>query len=180
MTDAELKAATLSEDDTKDVDGFLNEGVHDVVITSARFDKNANGKVFVEVDVVDDSNRKGSAKIWFEGGAIPYSINTIRTIFVHNADSKEDKDKLRAYFKSPKDLYEISQILPKLEGKQCWYSSQKTDETYEAKDGTTKHRYENNVWGFEPTLKPRDERHQDIAPSEDDLEKEVDLSEIPF
>lgn len=185
MTEEELKKATLSEEDTKAVGGFLNEGVHDVTVKSAKFDKNPNGKVFVEVEVADDSDRKGSAKLWFEGGATPYSLNTIRTIFVHNAETKEDKDKLREFFKAPKSLHVISEVLPKLTGKQCWYSSQKTEETYEANDGSTKHRYENNVWAFEPTLKPRNEEsqetsHQDNLPDDRDVDEPIDLSEIPF
>ena len=189
MTDEELKQVTFSEEDTKEMGGFIREGIHEVTITKVEFKKNGNGKPFLNVEVKNEDDATGSSKIWFTGNATPYSINTIRTIFVHNAETKEDKDKLRDFFKGVENLYVLSQTVNKLVGKQCWYAVEKTDETYEDDDGNTKHRYDRSVWGYEPNFKNRklsqdevlsEAKKQDSLPTEDEVDQPIDLSEIPF
>jgi len=185
MTPQELKSVAFSEEDVKEIGGFIREGIHSVTIEKVGFEKNANDKPYLNVEVKDENGNEGAAKIWFTGAAIPYSINTIRTIFVHNASNEEDKEKLRQFFKGleGKSLYELSQFTDKLVGKQAWYSVRKTDETYEDKDGNTKSRYDRSIWGYEPTFKDEKETaSKDVALSVEEFEEapEFDLSDIPF
>lgn len=175
MTDEELKNMTLSEEDLKE-STYFTEGVHAVTITEADFEKNPNGKVFLNVKVEGVNGEQGSARLWFTGAATPFSVDKIRKIFVHNAKDDEQKQKIRDFFKSMKSLYEMSQLIQKLPGKSCWYTIQKTEETYIDNNGDEKYRYERNIWGYEPKLKSKSENiAEDI-----DLSEPVDLSEIPF
>ena len=74
-----------------------------------------------------------------------------------------------------KSLYELSQLVQKLPGKSCWYTVEKTEETYTDNNGDEKHRYERNIWAYEPKLKSKS--GENVV---EDIPEEVDLSEIPF
>lgn len=173
MTDEELKNMTLSEEDVKE-STYFTQGVHAVTITEAGFEKNPNGKVFLNVKVEGVNGEQGEARLWFTGAATPFSVDKIRKIFIHNAKDDDQKQKVRDFFKNMKSLYEMSQLVQKLPGKSCWYTVEKTEETYTDNNGDEKHRYDRNIWGYEP--KPKKKTDEVI----EDIPEEVDLSEIPF
>lgn len=176
MTEQELKNMTLSEEDVKE-STFFTTGVHKVSITEAAFEKNASEKVFLRIAVKGVEGQEGEAKLWFTGGATPFSVDKIRKIFVHNAEDDEQKQKVRDYFKGMKSLYDLSQLAGKLPGKECWYTVEKTEETYVDQNGDERYRYEKNIWAYEPKLKKKESASEVVA---DDIPDEVDLSDIPF
>lgn len=184
MNEEELKSVTFSDDDVKE-NVFFMQGVHSVIIKKATIDKNKAGKPFIQLDVEGENGEEGSARRWFTGAATPYTIDTIRKIFVHNAKNEDDKQKLRDFFKTVKTLYDIAQIKDRLIGKQCWFTLQKSDDTYIDENGDEKNSYDKNFWGYEPTLKTekkpvkREEPSQDVV-LEDVDDSPIDLSEIPF
>lgn len=109
---------------------------------------------------------------------------------MHNAENDDDKQKLRDFFKTVTSLYDIAQIKDKLIGKQCWYTVEKSDETYINENGEEKNRYNKNFWGYEPTLNPKKKAEKseeatkvakvmDYAP-EEVSDEPIDFSEIPF
>ena len=59
MTDEELKQVTFSEEDTKEMGGFIREGIHEVTITKVEFKKNGNGKPFLNVEVKNEDDATG-------------------------------------------------------------------------------------------------------------------------
>lgn len=182
MTDQELKSVTLSDDDLKEPEPFFKEGVHRVVIDSAKFEKNQDGKIFLEVKVIGEENQKADARLWFTEKARPYSIDTIRKIFVHNAADDSAKDKIRTAIAMIKSLAELNAILPKLAGKECWYSIKKLDNTYIDRNGNEKNSYDKNLTSYKPTESNKNatEKQDDITPSNDEVDKPVDLNDIPF
>jgi hypothetical protein len=179
MTDEELKNMKLSEEDLKE-STYFTEGVHAVTITEASFEKNPNDKVFLNVKVESVNGEQGEARLWFTGAATPFSVDKIRKIFVHNAKDDDQKQKVRDFFKNMKSLYEMSQLVQKLPGKSCWYTIQKTEETYIDNNGDEKYRYERSIWAYEPKLKNKSEKSTEDITEDIDISEPVDLSEIPF
>lgn len=138
---------------------FFGQGVHKVQIQTIEFGETEGDapKEFVEFTVVDPENaeRTGKARLWFHtDGAIKYSFNTIRTIFVHNAP-EDKKDDVRAKFDALKNTEELDKACQKmLIGKEAWYSVYENPErTYPGADGSPKNSYDKNITGYEP--KPR-------------------------
>lgn len=169
MTEQELKSVTFSEEDLME-NSFLGIGVHEVKITDMKFDKSSTGKIYLSVDVEKDG-ASGNARLFFSDEAKKYSIDKVRSIFVHNCESEEDKQKIREFFKTIADLSDLNKIISKLVGKSCWYKNEKLEETYVDKNGDEKHRYNKDIAGYEMKIKSSDKSN---------LGEPIDLSEIPF
>lgn len=184
VTKADLSSITFSEEDVREPARYIKVGIHEVTITKAFFDKNKNGKIFLHVDVKTKDDEVEKAKLWFIGKATPISLNAIRTVFVHNAETEEDKQKLRDYFSGleGRSLSELNEVVPNLVGKQAWIKKERSEEDWIDDEGNSRPNYETNLYGFEPVVSTK---KVSVDSSTDTVPKfvpddKIDLSEIPF
>lgn len=141
-------------DEHKTESKYFGVGKHKVKIMLVSSGVNTNDKEFIEFTVVGEDGEEGSAKMYFSTDkAIGYTFRTVRDIFVHNAQ-EANKDKVRAMVDAVKNSDELVDLCQKLIGKEAWYLVEKTNDTYQAPDGTTKFRYNRNIFGYEPKEKP--------------------------
>lgn len=171
-----MKAIIINQEDLAEpTSQYFGAGVHEATITAVLAEKSNSGTPYLEFAVAK-GEAEGSAKLYLSEGALKYTIDRIRKIAVHNTD-EDKKDATRELFNSIKNAADLYSIAKKLEGKQCWYTVKKTDETYVNKDGDVKYRYETNIWGYEPTLKEK----ETSEPTAEDIDgEEINLDEIPF
>lgn len=150
----------FSSDNKKEFDGkkWFEEGVHEVRISTVQLGETDNGKEFLEFGVIgmsDDDEREDSVRFWFSSdGAINFSFNRIREIFVHNApDSK--KDATREKFDAIEDTEGLEAACVKmLTGKNAWLSVfENKQRPYVAGNGETRYSFDKNLTGYEPKPK---------------------------
>lgn len=148
----------FNQDHKKELNSFMEEGVHQVKIMTAALGESGEGsaaKEYMEFTVVDDQEREDKVRLWFTTDkAINYSFSTIRTIFVHNA-AEAKKDAVRKQFDALENTKELEEACNKvLIGAKCWMTIYKDENrTYQNDAGETKHSYSRNIYGYEP--KPR-------------------------
>lgn len=148
----------LSKDD-KEVKEFqqgIPFGVSTVQFTGAVADKTEADKDFIEVGVVDKNGVEDSARLWFVGGAVNISFNTIRQICVHNA-KPENKDKARDAVDAAEDTEALASLMNEIVGNggELWFTKYYDPKrTYQAQNGETKRSVNKNVYGYEPNERP--------------------------
>lgn len=143
---------SMTQDDYKTAN-YFTEGVHKVKIDGGLLDKMDDGREYIEIGVVGDDGEEDNVRFWLHTEAsAKYTIRTLQGIAVHNA-KEDDKEKVRQFFTGEFDDKKIRAVLDKLEGKEAWYSLQKSNRTYQNAQGETKHSYDRNLTGYEP--KPR-------------------------
>lgn len=131
-------------------------GVNDVQLVGAVSAATDAGKDFIELTVTDKDGTEENARIWFTGGASPYSFNTIRQIIVHSAKTDADKEKARQAADNCKDTDELADLLnSKCVGAQLWVTKYYDPvKTYTNVGGETRRSINTNVYGYEPKEKP--------------------------
>jgi hypothetical protein len=151
-------------DDDKKVSEFsgnkyFEEGVHPVKISTVDLDKTKDGKEFIAFGVVDsmdaDNEHEDEVRFWFSSpGAINFSFNRIREIFVHNSP-EDKKDDTRKKFDAITDTEKLEEACRKvLIGKEAWLSVvQNPNRTYQNSAGETKNSFDKNLTGYVPTPK---------------------------
>lgn len=158
-------------DDDKKVNEFsggkyFEQGVHQVRISTVQLGTTDSGKEFLEFGVVgmtDDDEREDSVRFWFSSpGAINFSFNRIREIFVHNAD-EDKKDATRTKFDAIADTEKLESACVKvLTGKEAWLSVyENKDRPYQNANGDTKYSFDKNLTGYEP--KPKVSQEEAVA-----------------
>jgi len=150
-------------DDDKKVSEFsggkyFDEGVFEVEITDVKLGTTEkDSREFLEFSVVgieENSDRSDSVRFWFSSpGAINFSFNRIREMFVHAAEESK-KDETRTKFDAIPDTDKLEAAAKKvLVGTQQWLKvEQNTSRTYQ-KDGETKYSFDKNLTGYQPSLK---------------------------
>lgn len=134
---------------------YFEEGVHQVRISTVVLDKTKDGKEFLEFGVIgmdDDDEREDSVRFWFTtDGAINFSFNRIREIFVHNAP-EDKKDEVRTKFDAIDDTEALEKACTKvLIGKEAWLKvEQNKNRPYTKTDGSTGYSFDKNLTGYEP------------------------------
>lgn len=151
-------AYQFSDDDKAATDDFQERipfGVSEVKLVGATAGQTDDGKDFIELTVADNNGLEDNARVWFTGGASPYSFQTIRQIVVHTV-ADADKEKARMAVESCKDTDDLVDLLnTKCVGKQLWFTKYyDANRTYVNKNGETKRSINNNIYGYEPKLKP--------------------------
>lgn len=160
-------AYEFNDEDKAATDDFQERiafGVSEVTLVGAVSGQTEAGKDYLELTVADKSGTEDSARVWFTGGASPYSFQTIRQIVVHTAKSDEDKEKARMAVENTKDTDELADLLnSKCEGKQLWFTKfYSPDRTYQNNNGETKRSIDNRVYGYLPKDRP------ELMPSDTD------------
>lgn len=148
---------------------YFEEGIHLVKVMLVEFDETDKGKEYIELTLSDDEgDKEAKVRMWFTtDGAIKYTFNTLRAIFVHNADEGK-KDEVRTKFDSLKNTEELDKACQKmLIGKECWLQvSQKG--TYLDGQGNPRPNYDRNIYGYEPS--PRVNTEEAVAQANKPLE----------
>jgi hypothetical protein len=155
---------------------YFNEGVHEVLIDSAKRGKTDAGKEYVEFIVKGENGESDTARLWFTTEkSCKYALSILAGIASHNKESEADKQKVRDAFKQITDTDQVDdKFLAKFENDHAFFTVYKSDRTYE-KDGETKHSYDKNIYGYSP--KPKTDL---VANAMKQDTSNIDLSEIPF
>lgn len=135
---------------------FFEEGVHLVKISTVTLDTTKDDKEFIAFGVVDsmddDNEHEDEVRFWFSSpGAINFSFNRIREIFVHNSP-EDKKDETRKKFDAITDTEKLEAACAKvLVGKEAWLKvEQNPNRTYQNTKGETKNSFDKNLTGYEP------------------------------
>lgn len=133
---------------------YFKEGIHRVKVLLVGLGVTNNGKEYIEFTVVGDGNEEGKVKLWLStDGAIKYTFNIIRGIFVHNASTEAKKEEIRKKVDAIEDDEALEKACQMLIGKECWLQVSRSDRTYVNKAGETKFSYDNDLYGYEPKPK---------------------------
>lgn len=171
--------ADFNADHKKEMGAYFSEGVHKVKITDITAGDTDSGKEYFEFKVEGENGEEGSARMWWSTDkAIGYSFNTVKGIFVHNTVEK-NRDQVREMLDKCKNTEELFEVCHKsLIGKECWYSTYKSDRTYVNGAGETKHSYDTNVYGYEP--KPQAKSDNILNDIANGTPVDTNSDEIPF
>lgn len=118
---ADDAAEKMKENIMKDKGGgnYLGIGIHDVAVTSVELTKASTGTLGIQFNV-ENEDGQGRVKMWLSEAALPYTIENVSRLVVHNAeaDKKEAARTMMANIMSAKSLFETLQmILVELEKK---------------------------------------------------------------
>lgn len=136
---------------------YFELGIHKVKIMLVVFDKTdeKEPREFVDFTVTDDSETKEArVRLWFTTeGAIKYTFNIIRGIFVHNS-KEENKQKIREKVDGVKNTEELEKLCDLLIGKEAWLEvAEDPERTYQNEAGETKPSINRKLTGYEPSPK---------------------------
>lgn len=157
--------ANFNEDDKKEIaqgaSGFYEEGVYPIQIVDVTGGVTDKGSEFFEFEVVGKDGEEGKVRTYFTDAAKPYSFNTIRSIFVHNAVNESAKEKTRAKIDSVENTDELLKLCEALRGKDAWLLVQYTGETYtNPSSGKSYKNVNRNIYGYEPKFTPTPQESQ--------------------
>lgn len=118
---ADDAAEKMKENIMKDKGGgnYLGIGIHDVAVTSVELTKASTGTLGIQFNV-ENEDGQGRVKMWLSEAALPYTIENVSRLVVHNAeaDKKEAARTMMSNIVSAKSLFETLQlILAELEKK---------------------------------------------------------------
>jgi hypothetical protein len=151
-------AYKFTSEDKVDVERkeYLPFGVNDVKLVGATAGETESSKDFIELTVANADGVEDNARVWFTGGASPYSFQTIKQIVVHSAKTDADKEKARMAIENTVDTDEMVDLLNKrCVGGQLWVTKYlDPTRTYSNSAGEVKQSINTSIYGYEPKLKP--------------------------
>lgn len=137
---------------------YLGIGIHDVSLTSIELVQAKTGTIGVQFNV-GNSEGQGRDRMWLSDGALPYTIENVSRLVVHNAEEAK-KDAARTIMSnivSAKELYTImQQILDTLEKKKTpfvghlFIREAKNGGTYTDKNGVERPSLETSFLSYRP------------------------------
>lgn len=156
---------------------YFTEGVHEVLIEKAERGVH-DGKEYVEFTVKGENGETDTTRLWFTTEkSCKYALSILAGIATHNKESEADKQKVRDAFKQITDTDQVDdKFLKKFENDHAFFSVYKSDtRTYTNAQGETKPSFDKNLYGYKPN-----EKKDLVADAKAELQKPIDLSEIPF
>lgn len=151
-------AYKFTSEDKVDVERkeYLPFGVNDVKLVGATAGETESGKDYIELTVANADGTEDNARVWFTGGASPYSFQTIKQIVTHAAKTDADKEKARMAVENTKDTDDMADLLnSKCVGGQLWVTKYlDPTRTYQNSNGEVKQSINTSIYGYEPKLKP--------------------------
>lgn len=141
---------------------YLGIGVHDVVVDSVELTKAKTGTFGIQFNV-SNGDGQGRAKMWLSEGALPYTIENISRLVVHNAeaDKKDAARNMMANIMSAKDLFNTLQtVIATIEKRNakftCYLSIREARDgsTYKDKNGVERVSTESNLLSYRPNETP--------------------------
>lgn len=161
---ADDKAAEMRENILKDKGGanYLGIGVHEVEVTSAELTKAKTGTLGIRFNV-ENADGRSDVTMWLSEAALPYTIENISRLLVHNATDK-NKEAARNHMAnvvSAKELYEVvtTTLEARVKNKAPFvaYLSIREDQsgrTYTDKNGEEKPSLTRNLLSYRPKETP--------------------------
>lgn len=169
---------------------YLGIGVHEVVVTAVELTKASTGTLGMKLLVENDEGRS-DVTMWLSENALPYTIENMSRLMVHNALTDEKKEKARVHMSnitSAKELFDlVQQTLVVREKEKLPFQAflsireDQTGRTYEDKDGNVKPSLVRNLLSY----RPKETQTQAAVKATGgtvvaDGEDKIDLSELPF
>lgn len=145
----------LNQEDkiVKEYGDSLPFGISKVQLLMAELKTTKNDKEFIEITVSTEDGIEDSASLFFVGGAVNISFNTIRAICVHQGKTDEEKQAIRDKVDSADSTEQLVEILNEYIGGELWFTKYyDTSRTYE-KNGQVKKSINKSVYGYEPKLR---------------------------
>jgi hypothetical protein len=160
VTVAEDAAEKMKENIINDRGGanYLGIGVHEVAVTAIELVQAKTGTMGMKF-LVENEDGKSDVTMWLSEGALPYTIENVSRLVVHNAEEakKEAARNMMANIMSAKDLFTtVKEIIATLEKKKtpfsCYLSirEDRNGATYQDKNGETKPSLERNLLSYRP------------------------------
>lgn len=158
---ADDKAAEMKENILNDKGGrnYLGIGVHDVAVTSVELVEAKTGTLGIQFNV-ENADGQGRTKMWLSEAALPYTIENVSRLMVHNApeDKKEAARVHMSNIVSAKDLFntivEALKTREKLKKPFTAFLSireAKDGSTYRDAKGVERASTESNLLSYRPT-----------------------------
>lgn len=159
---------------------YFEEGEHEVLITKAERGTTDSGKDYVEFTVLGHDDESDTARLWFTTDAsAKYALSILAGIASHNKHSDIDKKKVRDAFKAITDTDEVDdKFLARYKEMDAFFTVYKSDRTYLGNDGTTKHSFDKNIYGYMP--KPKKQTAEDLISDFKATGDEISTDDIPF
>lgn len=154
---ADDKAAEMKENILKARAGgnYLGIGIHDVFIQSVELFKANSGTLGIRFNL-ENEDGKNDVAMWLSEGALPYTIENVSRLVVHNTpeDKKADARNFMSNIVSAKDLFEVAK--EKLTDGVAVLSIReaKDGSTYKDKDGNDKPSLDKNLLSYRPKESP--------------------------
>lgn len=184
------KAAEMKDNILNDKGGanYLGIGIHDVAVTAVELVEAKTGTMGMKF-LVENSDGKGEVSMWLSEAALPYTIENVSRLMVHNA-KEENKEKARVHMSnvvSAKELYEtVKQTVDERQsGKTAPFVAYlsireaKNGSTYTDKNGEQKPSLERNLLPY----KPKETAVQSVVKAtggEVVTESDLDITSLPF
>lgn len=170
---------------------YLGLGVHDVAVSGVELTQARTGTMGIKFSV-ENEDGKSDVTMWLSEGALPYTIENISRLVVHNAeaDKKDAARNMMSNIVSAKELFsKVQEILATLEKKKtpftCYLSIReaKDGSTYTDKNGEEKASLERNLLSYRPKETPTQSvakatGGEAIVPT--DKNGKPDISGLPF
>lgn len=184
---ADDKAAEMKENILNDKGGtnYLGLGVHDVVVTAVELVQAKTGTMGIKL-FVENEEGKSDVRMWLSSGALPYTIENISRLMVHNADEakKEEARTAMSNIVSAKELFDT--ITKTLEARKkakkpftafLSIREDKNGATYTDQKGEERVSLERNLLSY----KPKETATQTVAKTTGgEAVPKDDIAEIPF
>jgi hypothetical protein len=138
----------IPEEAKQEIGIYFEEGIHKVKISGTALECPAD-KEYLEVSIEGENGESTEVRLYLTEKAMKFSINTIRSIFVHNTEESK-KELVRDAVNACKTTEELAILCQKLDGMECWYSKYKSGTTYTNASGEVKNSYNNNLFAYEP------------------------------
>jgi len=149
-----MKEKILSDTGSKN---YLGIGVHDVVVKSVELTQAKTGTLGLQFNV-ENEDGQGRHKLWLSENALPYTIENISRLMVHNA-ADDKKDAARNHMSnivSAKELFETVAETIKVRGTKLPFKAflsireAKDGSTYTDKNGVERPSTESNLLSYRP------------------------------
>lgn len=136
---------------------YLGIGIHDVTVTAVELVQAKTGTMGMKF-LVENENGKSDVSMWLSEGALPYTIENVSRLMVHNA-AEEKKAEARTFMSnivSAKTLFETVQETLKVRGDKKPFMAflsireDRNGATYKDKDGNEKPSLERNLLSYRP------------------------------
>lgn len=158
---------------------YFTEGIHEVQIEGVTGGVSDSGSEYFEFSLLGAEGQEGTARVYFTDAAKPYSFNTVRSIFVHNTESEEGKEKMREKVGAVKDTDDLLKLCQALRGKMCWLMIEDAGTTYTSeRTGKTYKNFNRNIYGYEPKPRTPQAQLQQAVPDAEKVETPEDV--FPF
>lgn len=174
----EMKENIMNADEGKP---WLGVGVHDVEINGIKLVKSSKGTLGMAF-AVSNEDGQNDVTMWLSEGALPYTIQNVSRLIVHNEEGEEAKFNAKegmTKVETAQMVYKVAQT--KLIGKKAFLSVKESEtQTYINKAGEEKSSLEKNLLSYKPKVEVQSIAKAQVASGTINDNGEIDLSELPF